>query len=103
MGNYGFGSVTHGTPQAGTVSGTVLAANADRKWLLVQNVSDTDIYISLGTAAAVTAKGILLKALAGGVIHGQIEQAKGLGNVWTGPITAISSAAAKSLLITEGY
>lgn len=48
-----------GTIAAASVSQTVLAANATRKYLLFQNMSDTDMFISLTGTAVVNGAGSL--------------------------------------------
>lgn len=46
-----------GTIAAASTAQTVLAANSTRKYLLFQNVSDTDMFISLTGTAAINAAG----------------------------------------------
>ncbi|SRR5258706_5748438 len=95
----GYGSASHGTALAGTASGTILAANTNRKYLYIQNDSDTVVYLSFGTAAAVLNKGVRLSGttLAGNTY----EMSKEKGNVFTGVIMGIASAASKTILLTE--
>lgn len=92
-----YGTISGTVATVGTVSGTVLSTNASRKGALFINDSDTAIYLSFGTAAAVASSGVRVNA-SGGVY----EMTQTWGNLWRGPVTAISTAASKKLLITEG-
>lgn len=60
-------TMTTSTVNATTASTIISAANADRKLLLLVNLSDTDIWISIGSAAVV---GACLELLANG---GQLQ------------------------------
>lgn len=94
---WGYGSASHGTVGVLDSTGTVVSANADRKYLLMVNDSDATIYLSLDGAAVVSA-GIRLNA--GG---GNYEMSFQEGNLFTGAVTAIHDAAGtKNLLTTEG-
>lgn len=95
---YKSGKVTlaHTIATIGVASGVALAANANRKYALLVNDSDSAIYIKIG-AAAVLSEGIRLNA--GG---GSYEMSVGYGNLDTRVINAISSGAGKVLLVTEG-
>lgn len=99
MSTWGYGSATHGTPTAGTASGTILAANANRRYALFVNNTDTLVWLSLGTAAAVAGKGIPLVALTG-----SYEMTRGAANVFTGQVNGIvgSGTVAKTVSVTEG-
>lgn len=68
-------SLSHGlTDGSGTIatantSQTALVANATRKYLLFQNVSDTDMYINFGAAATIAGAGSLwIQALGGSLV-----------------------------------
>lgn len=75
-----------------TTSGTLLAANAARRYLLVQNNDATgDIYVRLDGIAATTTTGIKLPA--GGSLELQ-------GYAPTGAITAIGSIASNANIVT---
>ena len=76
----------------------IIAANANRKYLLIVNDSDTIIYINLGGAGVVN-QGIRINA--GG---GSYEMSAGCGNLYTGAINANhgGGAANKRVLLTEG-
>lgn len=52
-----------------SASQTVLAANATRKYLLFQNVSDTDMYINFGSLATIGGAGSIWVAAYGGSIE----------------------------------
>lgn len=86
---------THSTAAVGTASLTALAANENRKYALLINDSDTDIYLCFGTPA-VTHKGIRLNA------NGGAHEITAL-NLYKGIITAIhGGTGTKTLLVTEG-
>jgi hypothetical protein len=83
-----------GRVTVGIASVLVRAANAERRYLLLVNDSDTAIYVSLD-AAALLNSGIRLNALGGWyeMLEGQ--------NLYLGAVSAISSAAAKYLTYVE--
>ena len=87
---------THTAVTVGVATGVALAANASRLYALLVNDSDTAIYIKLGAAAVLNA-GIRINANGG-----SYEMSKDLGNLYTGAINAIASAASKNLIVTEG-
>jgi len=91
----GYATPTHTSATAGTASSAMLAANLARKYALIQNDSDTVVYIALG-ADAVANKGIRLN-----ISGGAYEMSPALGNLYTGAINAIASAS-KTVLVTEG-
>jgi len=77
-------------------SNTVLvAANLDRKYLLVINDSDTVCYLYLG-GTAVASKGIRLNANGG-----SFEMSLQAGNLYQGAINCINSTGDKTLLVTQ--
>lgn len=88
--------VTHTTVAIGVVSDAALAANANRKYALLVNDSDSVIYLKIG-AAAVANAGIRLNASGG-----SYEMSAQYGNLDTRVINAISSGAGKVLLVAEG-
>ncbi len=88
--------LTHTTVTAGVASGAALAANTSRKYVLLVNDSDAVIYLKIGAAAVLNA-GIRLNANGG-----SYEMSAVYGNLDTRVINAISSAADKALLVTEG-
>lgn len=93
------GKVTesHTVATIGAASGTVLAANASRKSALFINDSDAVIYLSIDGTNAELNDGVRLNANGG-----SYEMSAALGNLTTGIIKGISSAADKKLLVTEG-
>lgn len=82
-----------GTATIGATSSTVIAANATRKGAVITNISDSIIYLGL-TGTAVVEAGIPLYPNGG---HYEIEST----NLYTGIITAISTAASKKLCFVE--
>jgi hypothetical protein len=89
-------TVTHSVATAGVATSAMLAANANRKYALIVNDSDTVIYIKIG-AAAVLNQGIRINANGG-----SYEMSNAIGNLNTGAINGIASAAAKNVIVTEG-
>ena len=88
---------THTAVNVTTSSGAVLAANANRKYALLINDSDTTIYMKLG-AAAVVNQGIRLNANGG-----SYEMSTLFGNLYTGAIYGIHGGSGnKAILIVEG-
>lgn len=89
-----FSTSTPGNATVGATSTTVLAANTARKYLLLCNDSDEDIYVSFG-AAAVLNKGLRLNA--GGGIFEMV-----MGDMqFTGIVYAISTSGSKNLSYIE--
>jgi hypothetical protein len=84
----------NGFVSIGMVSTLVRPANDERRYLLLVNDSNAEIYLSLGTAAAAFI-GIRLNASGGWyeMLDGQ--------NLYTGAVYAIAAAAAKNLTYVE--
>lgn len=92
-----YSTPSHTAPTMGAASALVVAANADREYLLIVNDSDVTIYIKLGEAA-VANQGIRLNANGG-----SYEMSRKLGNLYSGAVYGIaSSGTGKVLLVTEG-
>lgn len=89
-------TITHTAKTIGSSSTAVVAANADRKWLLLVNDSDETIYIKFG-AAAVANEGIRI-----GSAGGSLELRPSASNLYTGAINGICASGSKILLVTEG-
>lgn len=90
-------AITHSVLAVTTSSQTALAANADRKYAMLINDSDTAIYLKIGTAA-VANEGIRINPNGGAY-----EMSSTIGNLYTGVINAIHGGTGdKTLLITEG-
>jgi len=89
-------ALTHSAVSVGDTTTTALAANADRKYALLVNDSDSAIYLMIG-AAAVANQGIRINANGGAY-----EMSAANGNLDTRAINAISAIAGKILLVTEG-
>ena len=66
------GSVSEASTQSITTGGThqqVFASNSSRKYLLIQNISDTDMYLGLGfNPSNTTPAGLLLAKSGGGIV-----------------------------------
>ncbi len=85
---------THSSISVGTSSTSVLSSNSSRKNVLIQNISDTNIFINLGGTATLN-NGILIQP------NASYEISYMQGNLFTGSISAICSASGKSLIVTE--
>lgn len=96
MPSWGFSTVASGTINSGTVSAQLVAANPDRKYLRVQNESDSNVWLQLGTAAAVANEGVRVAAGAA------FEMTRGQANVWSGAVQAIGTAASKRITYVDG-
>ena len=86
---------TQTTATMGTASASVVAANATRVYLLIQNISDTDVYLDFAGGTAATTSGVLIAA------SGGYYESPG-GVVPTGAVTGISTGASKTLVVVEG-
>lgn len=87
---------THSAVNVTDASGLILAVNEKRRYVIVQNDSDTVMYLGLG-AAAVENKGIRLAASGG-----EYEMSLQKGNLYTGAIYAVHvSTGNKVALVTE--
>lgn len=89
-------TLAHTVVTIGAATGEVLAANPNRKYVLLVNDSDTTIYLKIGSAATLN-QGIRLNANGG-----SYEMCAIYGNLDMRVINAISSAEGKTLLVTEG-
>ena len=98
---------THTAPTVGTNSGTALSSNANRRYALLVNNSPAAIFLNVAGGSAALSTGIVLNpaqlvtgsTYAGG---GSYEISAANGNLYTGNITAIATAASSNLLVTEG-
>jgi hypothetical protein len=81
-------TVTQGTAAVGTSSTTILAANANRTYCMLLNLSSVDITIGI-EASAVLSEGIVLPSYGG-----FYEMAGENGNNVRGIITAIAASTA---------
>jgi len=87
---------THTAVNVTIASGAVLAANANRIYALLTNISDTTIWFKLG-AAAVVNQGFPITS------YGKYEMSKKEGNLYTGAINGIHAGAGnKVCLVSEG-
>ena len=73
---------------------TIVAANAERRYLIITNDSDSAVYLSFG-GAAVLNQGIRINASGG-----WYEMLEGL-NLYTGIVTGIAAAAGKIVTYLE--
>ena len=94
MAGYREVQLVHTAVTVGATSVVALAANADRSYVNFFNDSDAVIYLKLG-ATAVANEGI------GIPIGGSYEMSADKGNLDTRVVNAISTAAAKELLVSE--
>lgn len=90
-------AMAHTTVAVATASVVALTTNTSRKYALIVNPSDTDLFISF-TALSKTDSGIFVSAEGG-----NYEMSSNAGNLYTGAITAIHDGTAiKTVLVTEG-
>lgn len=88
--------ITHSTASTSTTSAQVLAANERRLYAEIVNASDTGVWLSLGTSAAVVGTGIYLAP------NGYSYEIN-TENMWRGAVQAIAaSGSGKVLGIHEG-
>lgn len=92
----GSGTLTHTAPVIGASTTAALAANANRKYAVFINDSESVIYLKVGVAAVLN-QGIRLEASGG-----SYEMSSLRGNLDTRAVNGISSGAGKVLLVTEG-
>jgi hypothetical protein len=95
--NGSYSTPSHTTISVTTTSGQALASNTNRKYALLVNDSDTDMYIMLGSSAVLN-QGIRINANGG-----SYEMSNNFGNLYTGAISVIhGGSGSKILLATEG-
>lgn len=87
---------THTKVITGLTSTQLVGENANRKYLLIINDSDTDIYINIG-GTAVKNEGIRISANGGNFSMSYTEY-----NISTVAINGISTGEGKLVLVTEG-
>lgn len=88
---------TYTTHDATTTSTEAVAANPDRRYLMIANNTDTPVYLMLG-ADAVVNEGIILA-----VKGARYEMSPALGNLMLGGVNCIHGGAGTAkLLILEG-
>ena len=99
--DYGYKTPTHSAGSAGTVTASMLAANAGRRYAQFANNTAGTIYLALGGAAAINAGIRLNPAGSEGDCY---EMTIGRGNIYTGAVHALhnDSSGTKVILITEG-
>lgn len=85
----------HYTVTVGTTTIQLIAANPNRKYLIIQNVSSNILYMKYN-ASAVSNQGIRL------VASSAYEMSNTQGNLTTTLINGIASAASSIILLTEG-
>jgi hypothetical protein len=91
------GTVTHTAVNVADTTTQIVAASTTRRYLLIQNDSDTAVYIKLG-AAGVLHEGILLAANGGAY-----ESSPGADLLFMGAINGIhGGSGSKVVLVTEG-
>ena len=90
-------TVTHASVNVTTASTEVIAANAARKYLLIQSNTNETIFLKFG-AAAVANEGLLM--LGRGSV---IELSPAQGNLYRGAVNAIHAGTGnQAVLVTEG-
>ena len=84
------------TAAMNTGSTIIIAANSSRVYLLIQNISDVDIYINVAGAAAATTTGILIAA------NGGYYETPGGVTTTTAVYGITSSGSSKTVVVLEG-
>ena len=85
----------HTQPSISTSSAAVAAANANRRYLLIQNIGAATVFLRFG-AAAVADQGV---SLAPGAAY---EMSAPGGNLYRGAINGITVSGTSTVLVTEG-
>lgn len=87
---------------ATSASGSILAANEDRRYALVINHATTELWLLIGSStAAATVNGGIRLAAAGGQ-HDKFEMSAAKGNLDTRAIYAIAnSSGSKTVVVVE--
>ena len=99
---YGYKTPTHSVGTVGTAGGTILAANAGRRYAVFVNDTSGTIFLGIGGAAAAN-KGIRLNPTS--QPGDRYEMSIGAGNLYTGVVNAMSNTggtANNTVLVTEG-
>lgn len=87
-------TITHTVVAVATTTTQALAANRNRNYLFLQNISDTAMYCSIGTTAALN-QGILLSPTGGNFLMDTKFSAQSVACIHGGTGT-------KNLSVTEG-
>lgn len=94
-----FDRATHTAVTVGSTTTAIIAANVNRRYLMLQNISDEAVYIKLGVAA-VASEGIRLNTV--GVLGDTFVLCNENGNLYKGAINGICASGSKVVLVTEG-
>lgn len=89
-------SASHTAVTIGSTTTPVLSANPKRRYVILINDSNEEIYIALG-ATATKNTGIRINANGG-----SFEMSRGIGNLYLGEIAGVSTSGNMTLLVTEG-
>ena len=89
------GTATQTTVSVSTASVQVIAANVNRKGLIVTNVGGSAVYISFGTAPTTSLFAVSINTTAGA------EKYEMLNAVYTGAVNAIRSSGTSNVIVTE--
>jgi hypothetical protein len=89
------GTATQTTVSVSTASVQVVAANVNRKGLIVTNVGGNAVYISFGTAPTSALFAVSINTTAGA------EKYEMLNAVYTGAVNAIRSSGTSNIVVTE--
>ncbi len=100
MAHEGYGSVTHSVGSVTGTSSTVLAASTTCNYRRFQNASTALIHLAFSNGGAAAANtGIRLHGA--GSADSIIEMSRAQGNLYQGPVTAITSSGTQILLISQ--
>ena len=89
------GTATQTTVSVSTASVQIVAANVNRKGLIVTNVGGNSLYISFGTAPTSALFAVSINTTAGA------EKYEMLNAVYTGAVNAIRSSGTSNIVVTE--
>lgn len=87
---------SNGQVSVGSSTTEIAAANGDRKYLRIQNISDEAVYLGIG-ADAVSQKGVYLASGGAGVY----EVSPANGNFTTEAINGICASGSKLVVVLE--
>ena len=89
--------VTHTAITVATSATTLLNPNPSRRFMLLVNDSDTDIYVTLDGSVPVANTGVRINANGG-----SLDMSRLMGSVSVSAIRGINAVGNKTMLVTEG-
>lgn len=86
----------HTNPSVANTTSAILAANANRKYALIQNTTSTPAWIKLDASSAALNAGMFIGPF------GSYEMSQAIGNLDTRAINGISTSGTIAFAVTEG-